>query len=288
MKYKMPLWAPAALGAALGYRMASGPYKTKTLRGTRARLRVRGRANYRMASMKRRRTKNWKAAARRQVGLPRGFSTSKTTETIFPVNVTVPKKSIWLANPIRIAKGALLNQRLRDTVVVSGIKLNIHVMNRQITAGNLVCNWAMVVPRANKSLTAPPGFGNITNFFRDYGEERAWDTNSINKTGVSWADAKINLDDFVVLTRGKFELSSVSSTGNPLLEAYNRGNPEKHVSRWIKLGRSITFDGDAIDPDEQIRFVFWCTNRNDNTQLGGEGCDLRVRAICYFREPKTG
>jgi len=281
----MPLWVPAAMGAAMGYRMASGPYKTKALRGTRARMRVRSRANFRMASMKRRRTKNWKAKARRMVGLPRNFSTSKTAETIFPLNVPVPQKLVWSSSLINLVKGFALNQRLRDSVVVSGVKLHVFAKHRGNIAGNVICNWAVVVTRGNKSFTGEQAFSNIQNFFRDYDADRAWNTDDTAKTGLSWAEAKINLDDFIVVHRGKFTLGALDSNRSQTLES------EKMISRWVKLGRSMTFDDAITVPDEQVRFVFWCADRSTGAGgpvVGTPDVDLRVRAITYFREPKSG
>ena len=280
-----PMYA-AGLGALAGYNAARRRTGKGYLRSTRT-MRSR-RAGY-MASRYRPRFKKsskkaWQARARRQVAVPRNYSTAKTTESVNPTASTILLNKLDVRSLITIEKGTEINQRTRDTCVISGIKLNLAFKNLEET--RLFINWAVIHPKQGQVIDP-----NQPEFFRDYTDVRAWDANSGAKTGLSWSVAQINSDDYVILKRGKFML--VPSTGtsvNPAV-SFNTKDSEKSISCWCKLGRSFTFTNDVVPvPNDPIYFVCWAADPNGaaGTNIGLNGFTYRLRSIVYFREPKTG
>ena len=282
----MVVLSAAALGALAGF-AAGGKRRSKSgLRGT---MRGRSRKASYMASRYRPRSRRmskrkWQAKARRQVAVPRNYSTSKTTESVNPTNSNILLQKLDVRQLITIGKGTNINQRLRDTCVISGIKLNLSFQN--LEDERLFINWAVIHPKQGQVIDP-----NQPDFFRDYTDARAWDANSGAKTGLSWTVAQINADDYVVLKKGKFML--VPSTGtsvNPAV-SFNSKDSEKSIQCWLKLGRSFTFTQDAVPvPNDPLYFVCWAASPNGDpgTNVGVSGFNYRLRSIVYFREPKSG
>jgi len=282
----MVVLSAAALGALAGMMAGSKRSSKGRLRGT---MRGRSRRSSYMASRYRPRSRRmskrkWQAKARRQVAVPRNYSTSKTTESVNPTNSNILLQKLDVRQLITIEKGAGINQRTRDTCVISGIKLNLAFQNLEDT--RLFINWAVIHPKQGQVIDPNQG-----EFFRDYTDVRAWDANSGAKTGLSWTVAQINADDYVILKKGKFMLIPATSTSvNPAV-AFNSKDAEKSISCWCKLGRSFTFTNDAVPvPNDPIYFVCWAASPNGatGTNVGVNGFNYRLRSIVYFREPRTG
>jgi len=224
----------------------------------------------------------WQAAARRQVALPRNYSTSKTCETVLPGGngyQTLNEKKMQPQGLINITRGDALNQRERDTIYISGIQIKVNYVNLRGTQ-RIWVNWAVVYPKRDRTMSATQ-----KDFFRDYNAERSWDANAATKTGLSWSCAAVNTDEFVVLKRGKFLLTP---SGNSIAN-YNHKDPEKILTQYVKIGRMFTFDGAIEAVDQQIYMCTWTAV--GSTVAGYDvapAClDYRMRAVVYYREPKT-
>jgi hypothetical protein len=219
----------------------------------------------------------WQAKARRQVGLPKNYSTSKTTESQIPNEITRLRHVIFSRALISVGIGTGINQRLRDSIYVAGIKIDAH-FNLTHT-GPCFVNWAVVSARAN--VAGNTINANTPDFFRDYTDERAWNADAANKTGISWANATINTDRFTVLKRGKFLLTP---DGND----YKYGSGQKTMSCYVKLGRMFTFDDAIGGCEDQVHFVTWWADPNGGSFFNQfAGGTERLRAIMYYRDPKT-
>jgi len=282
----MVVLSAAALGALAGF-AAGGKRRSKSgLRGTmRGRSRRAGYMASRYRPKSRRMSKRkWQAKARRQVAVPRNYSTSKTTESVNPTNSNILLQKLDTRSLITIGKGAGINERTRDVCIISGIKLNASFQN--LEAERIFINWAVIHPKQGQVVDPNQG-----EFFRDYTDVRAWDANSGAKTGLSWSVAQINADDYVILKKGKFMLVPATTTAvNPAV-AFNSKDSEKSIQCWCKLGRSFTFTNDAVPvPNDPIYFVCWASSPNGDpgTNIGVNGFNYRLRSIVYFREPKTG
>lgn len=246
----------------------------------------RGRTTY--MTLKRRRyggrkkmsKRRWQAKARRSVGVPRNYATSKTAVGFETNSEVVKNQIIFPVSLIRIAKGTGIDQRLRDTVVVSGVR--IQFAWRNIDASSKFINWAVVHPKDEASISASQ-----VDFFRDYGNNRAWNANAVSKTGLEWSHAALNPDKLDILRRGKFMIGGNTGTmsSSPLKDDI------KEVDFYVKLGRSFMFDTEAsgTEPYENIYFVYWQADPLASTGGNlGDGTVTSGKVITYFREPKSG
>lgn len=273
-----------AAAFAAGYRLYNRYSKWRTNRlygGARRRSTPTGR-KYRPRVMRYNNYKgNWKSRARRRVALPRNFASSKTTETVLPNNRDSARQIINPQALIFITTGSGIENRERDQVYISGIKLNATFANN--TGERMWVNWAVIYPKRDRVIS-----NQQADFFRDYTDERAWNANSAIKQGLTWANAEINPDEFVILNRGKFLLAPGIATPNGRI--YNKNDCRNDIERYIKLGRTFTFDGPIEAVDQQIYFVCWSALANEAAGFNvGSGTSMqwKLRAIVYFREPKT-
>lgn len=270
----------ALLGAGAGYRTAA-----RQKRAARARTRRAGMLASRRPRGKKLSKRAWQAKARKQVGVPRNYATSKTQETVFPGDGTLVLRNAMSVTPLLngISPGTDINQRMRDTIVISGVKMDVAFQN--LDKNRLMVNWAVVHPKQTQLIT-----NSQKGFFRDYTNQRSWDANSTTKTGLSWSMANINTDDYVILKRGKFLLTpGVVDTNTP--GTWNSKDSEKEMSHYLKLGRSFTYDTSDTTPviDDPLYFVTWCSWPSSPAGNNlGEGMRYKLKAVVYFRDPKTG
>lgn len=224
--------------------------------------------------------RRWLAKQRREVGLPKNFSTAKTTESVLPNQVAINRNFVDIQAINRINKDTGnndINTRQRDSVVISGIKLWLRFDN--VSTQDLVVNWAIVSPKHSSFIN------NLTaDFFRDYTASRAWDINSSAKTGLSWANAIINNDEFTVLRKGRFKL--IPSEDPMAAEVAKSGASYKSFRRWLPLQRTFTYSSGNDTADDTIYFVTWCAHERDAAGYNtGGGMLYRLKAVTYFREP---
>lgn len=277
--------------AALAGLMAGGMYgrtakpMLRARRGRRSTFASRRKAMAYRPRMRRMTKRQWQARARRRVAQPKNYSTSKTNETVLPAQSTILLQRIDPRPLIAISRGTEINQRLRDTVFISGIKLDLTFRN--LEGDRIFINWAVIHPKQDQLI----GTGQ-TDFFRDYNDSRTWDAGSAAKTGLSWSVAAINTDEYIVLKRGKFMLipNSTVTAGLNQAVAYNSKDVQKSISCYVKLGRNFTFQDTPTDAvNDQVYFVCWAANPDGpaGNNIGENGFQYRLRSIVYFREPKT-
>lgn len=292
----------AMLGALAGFRMPTRTPRTLALRGTARRgvvsLRRRKAMAYRRP-MRRMTRRRWQARARRNVAHPKNFSTSKTTESILPGATAGDSAGFLTAGQqrlinfpglIKINRGTEINQRLRDTVFISGVKIDANFKN--LSGDRVFVNWAVIHPKQDQLVTQTQ-----TDFFRDYTDSRTWDAGSNQKTGLSWSNAKINTDEYIILKRGKFMLCPSGVTGGNAGEqgsiekavSFNSKDNQKSISHWVKIGRNFTFqDTPTTAPNDQLYFVFWVADESKGAGNNTTGStEVRLRCVIYFREPRT-
>lgn len=225
----------------------------------------------------------WQAKARRMVGNPKNYSTSKTTESVLPSVITNLATNTLSARQLILISGTStnsINARQRDTCNIAGIKLNATFKNELET--RVYVNWAVVHGKQGQEIS--PG---TPDFFRGYQNERAIDANAGTQTGLSYSVNQINTDEFVVLKRGKFMLTPgvVPST---VQGQYNYGGNTKEISCWCKLGRQFYFDDGSAAPQDQVYFVCWVADPSAGPTPVSLQMTYRLRAICYWREPRGG
>ena len=235
----------------------------------------------------------WQAKARRMVGNPKNYSTSKTTETVNPGTATgvsagsftgtdaLDTKTINSIPLIQIAGTSVnsINARQRDMCVVSGVKIDATFRNN--ISARVYVNWAVVHGKQGQ-LISPA----TEDFFRDYQSERTFNADHIGKTGLTSSVAQINTDEFVVLKRGKFMLSPLNGPSGAQ-QTYNYGGVTKEKSIWLKLGRSFYFDDSSSQPQDQMYFVTWVANPEEViTVRSNDVLNIILRSVVYWREPR--
>jgi len=276
----MPFIAPAIAAALGGYAASRSGKYTRKLRGTRRRYATKSR--YLATRRRPRRMTRGKArlAARRAFALPRNYATAKTT-VVKPANVIAKTNQFLNATAcIQIFQGPGINERLRDSVVLSGVRIQFACRN--LNKYNAFLNWAVISAKGDEdvSTTSP-------DFFREYDDSRAWNADATGKTGLEWSHAAINLDKYRVHRRGKFLLGA--QPGGTVVEASENKDSFKEMDIYVKIGRSITFDATASTPFEQIYFVFWMASPLDGAGRGlGDGFSETTKIVNYYREPKSG
>lgn len=280
----------AIVAAALGALAARNRYTRRApmLRGPR-RTMTRYRSRYlatRYRPRRRRLSKRrWQARARKYVGPPRNYANAKT-DVSKAAAVSVPKncQQLHITPCIAIQSGTDINQRMRNTVNLSGIRIQFACRN--ISNSPIFLNWAVICARNN-------GVSNLlqtqSEFFRDYNSTRAWNANDSSKFGLEWSNASINPDMFHVLRRGKFLLAGYPSSTS---YTYNVKDSHKEMDIYVKIGRQVNFQDDSDVtglPIEQVWFVYWGA-----TPLSAAGYATSnqfseiTKVIQYYREPKTG
>jgi len=221
-----------------------------------------------------------KAVARRDFALPRNYATAKTTVSKAAAILNKGNQFLNATTCISITRGTAIDQRLRDSVVVSGVRIQFAARN--LNKYNLFLNWAVISSKGEEAVSS-----STNDFFRDYNDDRSWNSGSAAKTGQEWSNAAINLDKYRVHRRGKFLLGK--EPGGTAVESTENKESMKEMDIYIKLGRTVTFDDGGTIPFEQLYFVFWGASPLDmagnNT---GAGFTETTKIIVYFREPKSG
>ena len=284
----------AAVGAAIAAVTPTGArrdYTPRVLFGRPTPPTGRGR---KVVSKVRKKAKSAKAffkQQRQEFGAPAGFDTCKRAQTHDPTNlITLGTQSMNCYEVTGLTKAGQINSRERDSVFLSGIKI---YMNAEFAATNsrtARLNWAVISPKNAATVTSTD-----TNFFKDYGATRAWNAAATNKTGLSWAMAKINLDEYHVFGQGYCWMGAEGSQPAPsadtanIIPANNMLNNEAYTERYVPIGRTITFASTVCN--ERIYIALWggmpmadsgVSNYNDTARP----FLVRLKTITYFREPE--
>lgn len=288
-----PLTA-AAVGAAIGAVTPTGGRRDYTPRVLFGRPSQPSARSKKVSSKRRKVTKSAKAFykhEREQFGAPAGFDTCKRELTHDPTTIISLNAQFMLPYEVTdISKNTTINSRIRDTIFLSGVKVWMNATNISESGLTTILNWALISPKNAATVTSTD-----TNFFKDYGATRAWNAAATNKTGLSWATAKINLDDFHLFGNGSMtlgssvEVPSATDDTTYLTSSNNLMNKECLLEKYIPIGRMVTYASTACN--ERIYFVIWSgrpsapagtTSYNDSTNQ----TEIRLKCVTYFREPE--
>jgi len=237
--------------------------------------------------------KNWKAAARRQVGERVGTAVAKTKE-ILTQNTLVPTRELVKKPLIDITTGQAINQRLREMINLRGIRFDINMTN--LSTDQLIVNWAVVHPSAsNMGGNADGNTFPEADFFRGYAAGRS-EQPGIQLNGLQWTNAAINTDLFAVLKRGQITLNPgrlevTPEQPNKVVYRPQKGNTVRVKTFYLKMNRQIRFDAEINfnRPLEQIFFVMWADAPMSTTSQAKENNAFvyTSRHIMYYREVKN-
>lgn len=216
------------------------------------------------------------------IGLPKNYSIAKTQITQEPENHSMGEQIIYpypLLN--QIVKGEEINERMRDAIYVSGIRVDFTFRN--VGSRKLVFNYAVIHPKTALTVT-----NLVQEFFRDYTDERAWAANATDKRGLDWAKAVVNQDRYNIIAKGRMVLGP-SGTTDVNVNAYNMVC-EKQRGFWIPIRRMITYyeTGGVSTCNHPVYFVCWCSNPHQTSGYNLTGSHaFRMRSIVWYRDPKN-
>lgn len=224
----------------------------------------------------------FKSRMRRQVGLPRGYSSAMTSiqQTANPAPSSSRQFNLMYdltdiqgqsaADPTNPAK------RQSNRVWVSGFKIEYYVntFRDQTTNDPLHFHFAVVSSKNGQI----PSQGN---FLRGHGEEEGIDLDT-GRTGLQMCNCSINTDQYSVLLHHKVQLKEIgnnSTVGLIGIKPYAK----RHV--WVPLKRQITYDSMTSNSNSRVYIVHWADfpTSNAGSAAISQMYTLRVRAITYFR-----
>lgn len=228
----------------------------------------------------------YKNKARRQTGEDIVGDTAKSTRVrsdgaqLYATNVP------YFNDPIQIDRRTttsyLLNQRERDLIYLSGIKICLTVWNNlAATAGNeLYFNVALVSAKNQRTVGA-------TDFFRCYtGAKRGMDFTDAALTPHERYCLPINADEHVVhWHHRKILVPGIANQDGPSKEV----RPYE-ITKYVPIKRQIRFEsgvsGGAIT---LFRVVWWVGRVGATAALASEANALSVdhKFVTHFREPEV-
>lgn len=230
---------------------------------------------YRRPRKRRRKTPAARARAG-GVGERPGVSNAKRQEAVNHDVAFKSTRTLYSHKLNEIATGGGIDEKLRQIVNLSGLKICMDVSNANNRPTHF--NWAVVSPKdqAENNLTSK--------FFRGNGDTRAIDFN-INLQSAEFSCNAINADKYVVLTHQRHLLGVPKGSNqdfNDTRQSYLR------VNRYIKIGRQFRFasNGDNYD---KLLLVYWFDGM---LNAGGQNAlpqaiQMSLNCVTYFRDTRT-
>lgn len=229
---------------------------------------------------------SYKAKARRQTGEDIVGDTAKATRIrsdgaqLYATNVP------YFNDPIQIDRRTttsyLLNQRERDLIYLSGIKICLTVWNNlAATAGNeLYFNVALLSAKNQRTIGA-------TDFFRCYtGAKRGMDFTDAALTPHERYCLPINADEHVVhWHHRKILVPGIANqdSGTKEVRPYE-------ITKYVPIKRQIRFEsGTSGGAITLFRVVWWVGRVGATAALASEANALSVdhKFVTHFREPEV-
>lgn len=188
---------------------------------------------------------------------------------------------------ILLERGQQLDQRQRDTVYCSGIRLNVAVNINVGATKPIYFNMACISLRKrneqsidtlnfSKRLT----FGDW--FRREDGDTRSMDFQAA--TNIEMFTSAINADEYNVWWRHKL-LLPVAAASSVFVNG-DRSN-YYHFKKWIPIKKTLRWDQGLVGvPTQQVWFVCWCSYFQEGTPLVSvANCvTTGVQAVVSFRQ----
>lgn len=223
----------------------------------------------------------------RQIGLPRGATTSRSYTTTNNITKSSFNSKILYVNRnlCRIPEAlnnTRINERSGEMIFLSGIKLCMQY--RCNTNRPLTCNLAVLTPREGRFVD-DTNEGN--SFFRNHaGAARAVNFSSL-LSGNEMHCLPINPDRFIIHWHYRFTLGKTVTSGQ-----YNLPSDRNYINihKWIPIKRQIRFEGSAASAENQRlpQLFFWCNEFMDDSGSGGEtnAVTYMERSVAYFRNSR--
>ena len=223
-----------------------------------------------------------KVKARRQIGKPISSASSAKTVVVQNTDLSpVDTKTLYWLNLVQVAHGPDLNERERNIINVSGVRIDLTWKNVQGDVPKYV-NVAVV-----KDKESATDAGDKVNFFKSYGNTRSRDADN-SLSALEYHTTPINTDRYVVLRHKRFSLGT-SNFGTTVSRYWTTsGKNWTSVNKmWIPLKRQFQFDGDTGSTGtDKVWLVYWVT-AHDEPKISSPRIgvvDVASKVVCYFRD----
>lgn len=184
--------------------------------------------------------------------------------------------TLVLMNLGAIDQGDAINDRERQVIFVSGVKINFFARNN--ISKPLFCNWALI---QMKHTAAAPTITDVgAEMFRGTGTTRA-----VNFGSISDAYHKhtytLNSEKYDVHMQGRFTLNPYAA------EDFGASDDVwKSVEHYVPIGRKLYYDGLlSTDCTNPLLFITWCNAWDVQTAAAAtDQWDTRFHSVVYFKE----
>jgi len=197
--------------------------------------------------------------------------------------------NLYLWNLTQIPRGTQINNRTRDVVNISGIKLRWFFKNTFNTFSQTdfgVATYPIVV---NMAILNRKAYSDAMTdeFFRCPGRaERSLAFADASLSGWDRAWLPLNADKFNIIYHRRFSLSVASNSNG-----YSAGaqNCFKRMARYIKINRQFRYrDESSTSSQDELFLVVWFAAPDDTNPVQIEDvAAVAAETTVYFRNPTT-
>lgn len=190
----------------------------------------------------------------------------------------------YFNDPIQIDRRTttsyLLNQRERDLIYLSGIKICLTVWNNlsNVAGNELYFNVALVSAKNQRTIGA-------TDFFRCYtGAKRGMDFTDSTLTPHERHCLPINADEHVVHWHQRMVLGTGSAASQPIAPR------PLEITKYVPIKRQIRFEsGTSGGAITLFRVVWWVGRVGATAALASEANAVAIdhKFVTHFREPEV-
>lgn len=223
----------------------------------------------------------WKRHQQQQIGQNRFQNSSKKLE-VNQLELPLSTYTLYEYNMTNIPQGVNIDDRLRNSVNISGFKICGDIVNENVVP--LYFNMA-VIKSKNSALSTGSGF-----FRAAINGERGYDFTRASHTSPFMHCTPINTDRFNILCHMRWTLGGNKDTTAATSNYSSAKSSYLFIDRWLPLKRKLTWDNDAASEPNggHIMLVYWINKINSGPVLVAETgmANLKLRVYCYFREPK--
>lgn len=217
--------------------------------------------------------------------------TAKSLLVYDQLPITLATKSLWDQPITGIVQGDTRDQRERNTVWLTGIRLRITFRNGLNIP--LYVHCALVNPRDAfpDDGTQLNTWSNI-NFFSALGANNrigyasSHATNPL--TGLQWGTLPINTDTLNVIWHMRFKLGIKFNTADQGWTTGAGAPNYRTLSRYIKIGKKIAYKSSAGNTCLQpMYFIVWCSSFEEPAaSQQTASLVFQPHIVTYFRDPK--
>lgn len=264
-------WGPALLDFAIRHKeeLASGARKAARLYKARKRTPYKSKVR---VSLKRKKAR---------VGEPTSAGSAKKDLPYAQVScVSKDTRTLYSEPLIATSQGTNINQRLRNSVNISGWKICGEIKN--LTNAPLYVNIAVISPKGGLGTSSDIP---TADFFRDFSSNDRSKDFGIANTSLDNHCLPINSDKYTIFKHTRARLVAEATGGDTVAL---QGMSYTNIDWWIPFKRQIRWDANLSYPEsDQVYLVYWfdkfCTAGATAASTGA--VTMSHKTVMYYREP---